>query len=160
MPVQGDMKYDATVLDVFLTESKEKKTPAIYFLFDTVDGQIDHNMYVTGRTVDRARETMMDCFHVSPEDVGAMAETGDWGKVKGAKLSISTIVEEYDGGSAVRVQWMNPARFKPQKAPAQTAKMVAGLFNGQPFSSPANSPGAPATDWGGTGVIEESDVPF
>ena len=73
MPVAPDMKYEAKVVDAFLTESKTKKTPAIYFLFETDDGRIDHQMYVTPGTLERLKETMLDTFGTTAEDLAQMS---------------------------------------------------------------------------------------
>ena len=155
MPVKADEKYDAKVLDVFLSESKNQRTPEIYFLFETADGQIDHHLYITPKTVERAKETMQDCFHVSPEEVVEMSQSGDWSKIKGQSISITTVSEEYNDKPVVRVQWMNAARFRPAKAQADTTKLVANLFSGQ---STMSAPNAAPLNW--EAPITDDDVPF
>ena len=154
MSVKADTKYEAKVLDAFLTESKNSRTPAIFFLFETKDGPIDHMAYVTPKTLERLKETMADCFGVTAEDLARMASDQKWDRVIGKTISIETVAEEYNGNETVKVKWMNPARFKPAKVDAPIAKHVASMFTESTLEA-----AAPPLWNGGKGIMDD-DVPF
>jgi hypothetical protein len=152
MALKPKTKYDAELIEAFLSESKEKKTPMIYMNFHTEDGNISHNMYVTVATQARVAETMYDVFGCTDSDLRAMCESGDWSRLKGKICSITT--DEGDDQYGVRVKWVNSAGFRPKPATSATARAVVGMFGGGPVSHPGHK--APAAQ----SIIDDDSVPF
>lgn len=160
MAVQADMKYEATVKDAYMTESKTKGTAGLFFSFDTEDGPIDHTFYITPSTAERLKENLFQCFGISPaelNDVSFLEKISN--RVRGDKVQITTKEDEYNGDVRVVVQWMNPVGFGAKRVEHTGLKRIAGIFGGGPVSSPAysnrNEP-PPAFNQG----ITDDDVPF
>lgn len=161
MPVQPDTKYEATVKDAFLSESKNAGTPGLFISFETEDGSIDHTFYVTTKTVEKLKEDLGKCFGITQAQLMDGAFLSSIGTtLRGQKVSITTQEKEYNGNVSVAVQWMNPLGFKPKTLDVQGVKRVAGLFGGGPVSSPAYRTGSqpPAANW--EAPITDEDVPF
>ena len=160
MPVMPDSRYDATVIDCGLTESKEKQTPAIWFSFKTEDGNIDHFLWVTPNTSGRVAETMAKCFGVTDGQLRDMAWLDGMGEsLRGFELSITTISEEKQdrSGYETKVQWMNPRGFPKKPASPMTKARVTQLF-GAPSVGPL--PGRSADDGPPPFAPVDDDVPF
>ena len=138
MPLKPDEKYIMKVSDAYMTESKEKGTPALFMEYTSADGKIDREWYITMNTVARLREDLEKCFGITQEQLSDMAFLNRIGSfLRDQECQISTKGEEYNGKSIVKVQWMNPVRSKPKKVEGAGLKRVAGLFGGGPMSSPA-----------------------
>ena len=156
MGMQPETKYDAQVIDAFMTESKTKGTAGLFFALQTEVGRVEHTAWITPNTVSRLKEVLYDCFGVTSEqlsDLNFLAKIGE--KLKGQMVSITR--DEGDEQYGVKVKWMNPAGFTPKRVEPVGLKRIAGLFGGGPVSSPAYMPRAeepPPASWDG------SDVPF
>lgn len=159
MPLQPETKYEAKVLDAFMTETKTKGTDALYFKLETEAGKVGHFAYVTPKTIERLKETLLECFGVTSkelEDPSFLEKIGD--RIRGEMVSITT--DEGDEQYGVKVKWMNPIGFTPQKSEPAKLKRVAAMFAGGPVSSPAyKAGGPPPLAWGNQSVTDD-DVPF
>ena len=136
MAVQAGRHYKATVLSASLTESVTKGTPGISINFQTEDGEIEHTIYLTEKTVKRAA-TDLCLLGADEAQLRSWTYLDNIGTViQGSECDISTISEEYNGKSRVRVQWIN----EPRKAGGgNLASKAAQLFGGPAASAPLPS---------------------
>lgn len=129
MPVQAGKTYTATVLNAHLGESQAKGTPALFFQFETPDGEIEHALFITDKTRERIVKTMGECFGVTLDQLRSRTFLDNLAAtLAGRECSISTVSEEYKGKDRVRVQWMNPKR---KEADGNLTKRAAEFFGGK-----------------------------
>lgn len=128
MAIQAGQRYKATVHSACLTESVTKGTPGITIIFDTDDGSIEHTIYLTPKTVERASKDLVT-LGADKSQLRAWTYLENIGMViQGHECDITTISETYKGESRVRVQWIN----EPRKAGGgNLAGRVAQMFGGE-----------------------------
>lgn len=162
MAVLADERYDATVIGAALTESKTKKTPSLWFKFKTDDGTIEHEMWLTPNTIDRAAKTMDECFAISRKQMADLAFFEDLGeRLRDWEVSITTEAESYTDKEGrpqtkVVVKWLNPRGMRREPASLATKAVAARLFGGGPVSAPRGAQKAAVAD----GWPTDDDVPF
>lgn len=161
MAVKADEKYTATVMSAELIESVLKGTPGIQITFQTADGDIDHTIWLTPKTVERARK---DLIKLGATDEGL--STGGWeyleniGEVLRAhQCRITTHEETYNEKTRVKVQWINSLDGDGSgvaKATPKTAKAAATMFaEAAAIDDPLSEPGSPDALVG-----VDDDLPF
>lgn len=128
MPVKAGQSYLATVNNAYLGESQTKGTPALFFVFATDDGVIEHALWITDGTRDRVVKTMADCFGTTLEQLQSRVYLDNLAnELSSRKVSITTIEEAYKGKPQIKVQWMNP---ETKKQEGDLTKRAASMFGG------------------------------
>lgn len=149
MSVDSGQTYDATVKSACLTESASKGTPGVLVIFETDDGDIEHTIWLTPKTAERARGTLT-ILGADPKQLASWTYLENIGlAISGHRCEITTVEEEFKGKPQVRVQWINRPKTAEEKG--ALVGRVAHLFGGP---KPATANQAPKE------VISDEDVPF
>ena len=121
--------YEVIIDDIFLDKSKEKGTLYAAFKLEHPEhGRIYHNMYLTKGTAPQVAKTMGE-FGYSVEDV---KKPDFWKTVIpqliGQKAYITTMLNEYNGKTSVKVEWFN-GMPRAKRAPVEGIENdIASIF--------------------------------
>lgn len=133
MGLEADTRYPATVTNATLIESDAKGTPGIQLMFDIdgTDEQIDHVLWLTPRTITRAAETL-GMLGADREKLKSWTYLENLGSVlSGHECSITTIAEEYNHKTRIRVQWVNERKAPGANTGGRVVDRIASLFGGE-----------------------------
>lgn len=137
MPRLTTGKHNVEVLRASFTEA-QSGTAGIYLEFGNEEGDIDHTLWITPKTRDRAIETLgiLGVDSAAIDDFGAICRIEDL--IRGNWVSVVCEEEEYRGKWQVKVKWINPVRAE---ASADLKSRIYGALSGK--RAPVNGPAAP-----------------
>lgn len=167
MPRLTPGTYTVTVQRAFLTESS-KGTLGIAFNFTCPDGTIDHVIWVTPASSERALETL-DALGFGQEQ---LSEVENLDRIeeftKGNECSIMVEDEEYNGNVTAKVKWINKVGARKISNPLGKAALFA-LLKGQtppprtvsgPRTQTASRATQAATEPPPNTPFDDTNVPF
>ncbi len=162
MPRLTPGTYEVEVTDAFTTES-QSGTLGIAFAFKDDQGNtIDHVIWITTKTSERALETL-DTLGFGQEQLDGV-ESLDRIKefTRGNRVSIVVEDEEYKGTVTAKVKWINKVGGR-KVAGVQTKAALFALLKGQPVpvvSAPRTQAVPRQTEIPPNTPISDDDVPF
>lgn len=152
MAYEANQQYQVSVSGAGLTFSSQGR-PGLELYFTHPDhGEIKEVLWISEKTQERLEKTLREVFGITPERYENplfYEEAGSY--LSGKPCYITTALDEYQGKTRVRVQWINREAKKPAEAidKAKLARKAAEIMRRGRSTAPAAS--AP---------FDDGDVPF
>lgn len=116
--LESEGRFDAKVTAADLGETDNGK-PFVNFTFETSEGIIWGNLYLSEAAIDRSLKTLAEVFAFN-------GDFADMDQFVGKDCSIVTEAEEYNGETRIKVKWIN-AKGGPKLDPASRASLAERL---------------------------------
>lgn len=119
MSLMGVGNHKAKVVEAYMPDVKEGKTPSVCLTFKNEAGDtIDAYLFLSAKALERTEKALRTCGWVG-DDVSELMRDGV--DIKWVEIVVEE--EEYQGKVRTKVKWINPLRAKMEEDKAKELAM-------------------------------------